>query len=265
MVRVCLLLIVAAAYASGARAADLRDYCPDRPGLGTPACIIDKGHASLEVGLLEWSRSDADGAREDDLVAGDMLLRLGVSQTTEVQLGFTSYGRVRMRDASGKVEKQSHPGDVTLALRHNLRNPDGSGTSVALMPWLTLPVGQQPVGAGDWSAGLTVPASVELSDRVSLELVPQIAAAVNGDGHGRHLAYGGVIGIAAQASEKLAATLEYQIERDNDPEAHSSSQVVGLSFGWMVRDGLQLDAGGNLNLAVPGTAFTLYCGVARRF
>lgn len=251
--------------ASAAHAADLRDYCPDRPGLGTPACIMDKGHASLEVGMLEWSRSDADGVREDDLVAGDMLLRLGVSQTTEVQLGFTSYGRIRVRDATGKVEKESHPGDVTIALRHNLHNPDGSGASIALMRWLTLPVGQQPVGAGDWSAGLTVPASLELSERFSLELVPQIAAAVNGDGNGRHLAYGGVIGIAAQVTKKLGATFEYQIERDNDPEEHSTSHVLGLSFGWMANDGLQLDAGGNLNLAVPGTAFTLYCGFARRF
>ena len=95
--------------ASAAHAADLRDYCPDRPGQGTPACIMDKGHASLEVGMLEWSRSDADGVREDDLVAGDMLLRLGVSQTTEVQLGFTSYGRIRVRDATARWKRNRTP------------------------------------------------------------------------------------------------------------------------------------------------------------
>jgi len=30
---------------AAALAGELRDFCPNRPGLGTPSCIIDKGHA----------------------------------------------------------------------------------------------------------------------------------------------------------------------------------------------------------------------------
>ena len=38
-----LLLLCASA---AARAEDLRDFCVDRPGLDTPACTIDRGHAA---------------------------------------------------------------------------------------------------------------------------------------------------------------------------------------------------------------------------
>ena len=34
---------------------ELREFCADRPGLNTPACTIDPGHAMIEVGLGDWT------------------------------------------------------------------------------------------------------------------------------------------------------------------------------------------------------------------
>ena len=245
--------------------AELRDYCPDRPGIGTPACTIDKGHASFELGLADWTLDRNPAERTDTLILGDMLLRYGLTGDTEVQLGWTSFGRERDHDrVTGIRSSQSRVGDVSVAVRHNLRNPDGSGFSASLMVNATVPVGRQPIGAGDWGGGITAPMSYALDERFSLEFVPEIDAAVDGDGDGRHLAFGSVAGLATKLSEAVTMTAEYQLMRDGDPAGHQTQQLAGLSLGWQPKDDLQLDIGANAGLR-HNPDFEIYFGIARRF
>jgi hypothetical protein len=152
-----------------AQAQDLRPLCPDRPGLGTPACTVDQGHLVAEMGAVDWSLDRADGERNDSWTFGDLLLRYGVSANTEVQLGWTALGAVRVREG-GTVTHSSGIGDTTLAVRQNLAHPDGSGFSVAVMPYATLPTGGQTIGAGDWGAGVILPLSYSLNDTFALTL-----------------------------------------------------------------------------------------------
>jgi len=51
--RYALALPLALLAAAPAMAQDKqRDFCPDRPGLGTPPCTFDPGHGDIEVGLV---------------------------------------------------------------------------------------------------------------------------------------------------------------------------------------------------------------------
>src|SRR3546814_14077858 len=91
-------------------------------------------------------------------------------------------GHVRERDrATGDRTGRTRTGDVTLALRQNLHSPDGSGFSLAILPYATLPLGGDGFGAGDWGAGLVVPVGFELGT-LSLGLLPNVAAAVDAGG-----------------------------------------------------------------------------------
>lgn len=250
---------------SGPAVAELRDYCPDRPGLGTPSCTIDRGHASLEVGLADWTLQRDHAQRSGRLILGDVLIRYGVGEGTEIQLGWTSFGRETDRDRlTSARSRRSGIGDMTIAMRQNLRNPDGSSFSLAVMPFATLPTGRQPIGTGEWAVGLRVPVSYELDDRFSLSLTPEIDAAADEDGDGRHLAYGAVAGISAKLGETIAATAEYQATRDRDPDGHATVQLAGLSVGWQPRDDVQLDVGANAGLRHAADV-ELYFGVSRRF
>jgi hypothetical protein len=258
---VCLALSLPAA-----ASAELRDYCPDRPGLGTPACTIDAGHASAEIGLADWTLDRSRTERNETLLLGDMLLRYGLDDRSEVQIGWTSFGRERDRDRlTGVRSTQSGVGDVTLALRRNLAHPDGSGFAAAVMPFVSLPAGGQAIGAGDWGAGFRVPLSWELADGFGLEFVPEVDAAVDQDRHGRHLAYSFVTGFEAEINDALTATAEVQVVRDRDPAGHETQPVAGLSLAWQPRDDLQLDIGANGGLNHHAPDVELYVGVSRRF
>lgn len=257
-------LVAALAGIGTAEAQDLRPLCPDRPGLGTPACTVDQGHLVAEMGAVDWSLDRADGQRTDSWTFGDILLRYGVTSNTEVQIGWTALGAVRTA-AAGIVSHASGTGDTTLALRHNLSHPDGSGFSLAVMPYATLPTGGQTLGAGDWGAGMIVPLSYSLNDTFSLALTPEVDAAVDGDRHGRHLAYGSAVGLGIALTSSVSSTVEMQAVRDQDPAGHATEALASLSFAWQPWSNLQLDMGAVAGLNHNSPDVELYMGIARRF
>lgn len=246
--------------------AEERDYCPSRPGLGTTPCTISPGKVAVETALADWTRDDDSDEREDTILFGDTQVRFGVTDTLELQAGWTPLGHVRTRDKlAGGVESADRVGDVYLGFKQNLASPDGSGFSAAISSFATLPVGRMPVGAGDWGAGLLVPVTYDLSEALNLQFTPEIDAAVDQDGNGRHLAYSGVVGLGVKISKQLSTTVEVQLLRDRDPADRTTQALAGLSFGYMIGDDLQLDCGANagLNRDTPDGEF--YLGISRRF
>ena len=261
-------MIAATLFAATAASAEdtLRDLCSERPGLDTPACTVDRGHVQIEIGLGGWTLDKQADSRTDTIIAGDISARYGVGDRTEIRLGWTSYGHVRMRDrATGAVDRTSGSGDVTVGLKQNLASPDGSGLAVALLPYATLPAGKAGIGRGDWGAGLLLPISYGLSDQLTLEMTPEVDAAVDGDAHGRHAAYGSAAGLGVKLDAQWSMSIEGQLLRDRDPDGHSTQALGGLYVAYQPKDRLQLDAGAQagLNRATPDVE--LYFGVTRKF
>lgn len=246
--------------------ADDRDYCPTRPGLGTTPCTISPGRVSVETGLADWTREDDGDTRTDTLLIGDTLVRIGLSDSIEAQVGLTPFGHVYDRDrTTGAISRANGVGDALIGLKANLHNPDGNGFSIAAQPFVTLPVGRAPVGAGDWGAGIAVPFTFDLGHSLSLQFTPEVDAAVDEDGNGRHFAASNVFGLGFDVSEKLSGSIEYQIVRDNDPDGHTTQSLASLSFGYMPSDDWQVDIGAVAGLNDASPDVELYTGISHRF
>ena len=254
------------ALAAPAAAQDVRDLCADRPGLGLPACTVDKGHVQLEVGLVDWTRDSQPDARTDTILAADALVRIGVGDTTELRLGWTAYGHERDRDRmTGVADHAARTGDVTVGLKQNLINPDGDKLSIAILPFASLPVGRQPIGAGTWSAGLVAPVDYALNDAVALQFTPEIDAAANQSGQGRHLAYSSTVGLGIELSDTVTSEIEIEATRDRDPSGHATELLAGLSLAFQPAKQIQFDIGLNAGLNHNSPDAELYVGVARKF
>jgi hypothetical protein len=261
-----LALLLVPTIAPGIACAQQRDLCSQRPGLGTPACTVDPGHLLVETGLADWTREHDEDERQDTVLIGATLARLGIGEMTELQLGWTPYGHQRTRDRlDGTVERKGGTGDVTLGLKQNLANPDGHGFSVAVLPSVSLPVGHEPIGAGDWGTSVLVPVTYDLSDAVQLEFTPEVDAAVDDDGHGRHLAYSGVAGVEWDVVESVELVGEVQALRDRDPTGHTTAWLAALSAAWQPSHRLQLDLGAATGLNHDAPDLRVYTGIVALF
>lgn len=262
------IVVILLGIAGAAQAEDLRDLCADRPGKGSPACTIDPDRLQAEVGLADWSHDRNRDSIEDDLLLGDMALRYGLGPSTELRLGWTAYGQVRVKDrATGMVSHDHGSGDVTIGLRQNLHNPDGSGFAIALQPFVTLPTGGHAIGAGTWGAGLVVPISYQLPSNIQLGLTSEIDAAPDEDRHGRHTAYSETLSISVPVTKSITGSAELWAMRDRDPSGHSSQSSFDLAAAWIPKEKgrLQLDAGTYVGLNRQTPDIEAYVGVTEKF
>lgn len=235
------LLAAAPAWAQEAR------FCPNRPDLADTGCTVEPGRVLVELSGIDWQRSDRRGEREDQVVAGDLLARVGIADHAEVQLGWTAYGHVRTRDRAGRVQVESGVGDLRLGVRRNLLNPDGEDLSVALEPFVVLPTGGAAIGDGDWSAGVALPLNYALTEGWTLNFTGQAAGAADEDRSGRHLSLTGILGLTHDLSDAVSLSGEVSIDREDDPDDPRTETVAAASIAWQPRNRLQLDL-----LAVAG-------------
>lgn len=241
--------------AGSVHAEALRDFCADRPGKATPACILDAGHLQVETGL-------ADAALDrghDGYLLGQTELRFGLSRRTELEAAWTPLSLER-----GAGAHRSGVGDLTLGVRSALSDPDGAGPQISWQAFVTAPTATHGQGAGGWEAGARLPLSAELKAGFALGLTPEADARRDGDGHGRHLA----VSAAASISHDFAGAsvaVELWAERDEDPAHHLSRASFDISAAWMVSKALQVDAGANAGLTHATPDLELYVGVSRRF
>jgi hypothetical protein len=246
--------------------ADEPRFCPNRPSLGSSACTTEPGRVQVEVSGVDWQLDDSADTREDTILSGDLLVRIGLGATTEAEIGWTGFGHVRTRDkTTGAVDTVNGVGDVRLALRQNFANPDGKGLSYGVEPFVTLPVGRDPIGQGDWGAGVVVPVTYDLSDKVNVAFTSEADAMPNQNGNGRHLAYSEIVGLGYALSKQWSVVGELSVARDDDPvDAHTEAVAAG-SFAWQPRNGLQLDLLGAVGLNHDAPDFRLVTGGAILF
>lgn len=252
------------ALAFSATAARAQDLCADRPGKGTPACIVNPGAVQIETSLADWSRTDDPGTREDDLLFGDTLVKYGLGKDIELHAAFTAYEHDRTHDAAG-VDVVQGFGDISLGGRWRAFDGGDNGMSVALQPMLSLPIGNKAVSQGTWSITVVAPLDVPLSNRWSLNLSPTIAAAADQDGDGRHLAWGGEAGASYQLSDRLTLGGELWAERNDDPAGHQTQASADLTLAWQPGKNWQLDLSGYAGLTAAAPDVELVGGVTRRF
>ncbi|KRA57569.1 hypothetical protein ASD89_07885 [Caulobacter sp. Root656] len=266
VVGLAVLAWVAAAHAAQAQDAG-RDFCADRPGKGSPPCVLDAGRFQAELGMADGAWSRGGGVSTDDTAFGAVELRLGLTSTLEGQVSWTAHERIRQKDrASGAASTVDGVGDVGLALRWSLRNPAGDGVSVAVQPFVTAPTGTEGIGGDAWQGGVIVPISLPLNAAWSLALSPELDARADADGSGRHAGFGGAVGVG-RSFGPVALGVELWADRDEDPSGHVTSASFDLTARWTPASAkdLQLDASAYVGLNRDTPDLEVAVGLAKRF
>lgn len=261
-----LVPILAAAFPAAGEAqeqAQERPFCVDRPGVNTPPCTLSPGTIMLETSLVDWTLDKAGGEREDTILVADTVVRVGVTESGELQIGLAPFGYNRRRtDQRSIVEDNTGVGDFYLAWRQNLSGEQGP---IAVQAFVTLPIGSDAIGAGTWTAGVLVPMSFDLNDTVSFAATPEIGVQANESGGSGHFYFGSAVGLGFGLSPAIAASAELSAYRDDDPAGGTTQLAAAGSIAWQVAEDQQFDAQISLGLNRATPDLQLLVGLARRF
>jgi hypothetical protein len=255
-----ILLAVFTLNAGAARAQMLRDFCADRPGKATPACILDAGHLQIETALADAVLQRGGGVHEDSVAVASSELRFGLTSRLEAEAAWTPLIVDRTRGAG----ERTGVGDLTLGLRGALTSPDTKGVMVSLQGFVTAPTATHGLGAGGWTGGARLPITVPLGGDVSLGMTPEADVARNAQGGGTHAVLTNVVSLG-RAFGKATLGLEAWGSLDEDPAGHARLASADLTAALALGDDAQLDGGVNFGLTRATPDLEVYVGVSRRF
>ena len=249
---------------SAALAAGEQPICPDRPSKSTGACTVPVGRWQLETGLVDWTHDSADGVTTDFTSIGSSLLKYGISDSADVELGITPVEILRVH-GDGASERATGFGDVLVRVKYHLTR-EGAPIEAAIDPFVKIPTANHQLGNGKVEGGLVIPTDAPLGKSgLTLSFDPELDLLADEDGHGHHAAMIQVLNLGAAVTDKLNVSAEIWGMWNWDPAGTTKQASADGSVAYAVNNDLQLDAGANFGLNRNTPDLELYTGVSVRF
>ena len=183
--------------AAPALAADEPPICTDRPAKANATCTVPAGNFQLESSFAQRSRIESGGAETDIWQVGGSVLKYGLSNRSDLQVGFTPYV-----DIDSRPSHVSGIGDLTIRYKHRLTG-DAAKIQVAVIPFVKLPTAKQGIGNGKAEGGLAVLISIATGSPVTVVLGPEVDLLADSDGDGHHLQLANVVNVSASMAPRL--------------------------------------------------------------
>lgn len=248
--------------------ADLRALCTDRPTKSTGACTVDAGHWQVESDVYNFTTATAGGATTTTQLFTNPTLKLGVTNTLDLEVNIAPYEQVSVHDAAaGTTVTASGAGDLFLRAKWALLGDDGGNLAIALVPYVKLPTAGRVLGNGAVEEGVLAPIVVSLPANWQLTMDPELDVLANQTGAGRHLNAIDLLSFSYPATKTVTLSAELWGDADFDPAGTTTQASFDLGAAWIPAKApnFQLDGGVNLGLTRDTPQAQAYLGVSRRF
>ncbi len=244
----------------------MRDFMPDRPSITNGPYTVDPGHWLLEIGLFEYTRDryNSERLRLDGFASGDTNVRLGITNSAELDLLFTAYNSLLTTDKStGAHTRQSGFSDLTLRSKINFFGNDGGPFAIGLIPSVTFPTGADGLGGRGLSGGVGLPVQFALPADFQLA-IESIIQTIHEPGGGSHFDYPNSISLGRSITKKLSTYIE--LATDISAAPHTSwVGTVDTALVYQPVNNWQLDAGVNIGVTKPASDLLTFIGAAWRY
>lgn len=244
-----------------ASAANKPPICTDRPTKANAVCTVPKGSLQLETSALGWTLTKVGGTKSKTFSVGSSLLKYGLTDRSDVQLGFTPYVRIAN---NGHTDNHSGVGDLTVRYKHRL-SAEASPVQVDFLPFVKIPTAKRGIGNRKLEGGLAVPISFGVGGGVTATLGPELDLLADGDGHGRHPALVNLVNLSAPIAPRLTLIGELWSSLNFDPAGTIEQASADAAVAYAISGSMQLDAGINAGLTSDTPEVELYAGVSLRF
>lgn len=247
--------------------AALREFQPDRPDVTEGPFTVDAGHLQIEAGLTQYA-FDRDGdVRTHTLDLAPATVKLGLTNSIDIEVLFTPFERVVTRDAGGRTSVQGFGDDTEVRLKVNLWGNDCGKTAFALLPFVKVPTAKNGIGGDDGGhaeGGLILPLAIELPAGFDLATMAEFDLTYD---EGRD-DYGVDFVHSVSLGHKLVGELEGYVEYvGTAPRAGGGGYRAEFSTGvdYGLADNWKIDTGGTVGLSGETDDVTVFVGTSVRF
>ena len=257
------LLAPAAAWAQDAGGDD--PICTDRPTKAGGACTVAPGRIQVEADLINGTFQRQHGVTTDTWLAAYPLLKLGLTQSSDVEVQWTPLQWTRVHTDGGPDKTAGGPSDLYLRFKQRFVGDADSDLQIGVIPFLKAPTASHlNSGNGAWEGGAQVPINLKLGKDWQLTLQPELDVNKDEDRDDHHLTTQQVISLARMLPRgwTVSADLWGQWSFERGGTTQSS---FDLSVAKLVGKDLQLDAAVYLGLNRQTPGAVAYLGVSRRF
>lgn len=254
------LTLASPAYAEEAEETPI---CTDRPTKANAVCTVPVGKWQLETSAVGWSRIAAGGAETKVLMLGSSVLKVGLSDRSDLQVGLTPYVRAQVQ-GGGTRSHVSGFGDITVRYKHRLTT-DNKSAEVALIPFVKLPTAEDDIGNGKVEGGIAAPVSISTRGAVTVVLGPELDLLADADGEGHHAAVVNLVNISRPVAPGLTLAGEFWAMTNFDPADSVTLASADAAIAYALSPTVQLDMGANFGLTKRTPDTDLYVGVSLRF
>jgi hypothetical protein len=257
------VLLAAAAAAQAANARAEPPICADRPAKGNAVCTVPAGKVQVETGAIDWSLTKAAGARSELTTLGSSFVKYGLSDGSDLEVGFTPYARLTVRDG-GSRSHVSGFGDVVVRFKHRLTR-DGARVQAGIIPFVKVPTAKSGLGNDKWEGGLAVPVTFALAGAATMTLGPELDVLADADGNGHHLATVQLVNFGLPVADRLSFAAELWTNFNFDPAGTVRQASADAALAYALSNDAQADVGANFGLTRDTADAELYGGVSVRF
>jgi hypothetical protein len=257
--------LTALAFAAPGASAEVAEtpICTDRPTKANAVCTVPVGKWQLESTAVGWSRAETDDAETEVLTLGSSVLKLGLSDRSDLQIGFAPYVHAQGRTGGAK-STASGLGDLTVRYKQRLTGYD-KPVQAGLIPFVKLPTADREIGNGKVEGGLAIPVSFSTGGPLTVVLGPELDLLADSDGHGHHAALVNLVNVGAPIGNGVSLYGELWTMTNFDPADTVTLASADAALTYLVGRRFQLDVGANFGLNGHTADAELYVGMGLRF
>ncbi|ACU03950.1 transporter [Pedobacter heparinus] len=243
-------------------ASQLRDMETDRPDVTESPFTVNAGHFQYETDLFRIVREKSDMSKTSTLLINQANLKIGLTESTALQVGFQSYGEMRQKDlASGKKTHTHGIGDLTVRVKQNLFGNNGGNFALALLPYVKFPTSEYD-SEGRFEYGLILPMQFKLPGEWKLGLQLETDRLKDQDQQAMHTELLQSVTVAHALVKKLDGIAETYYTYDF--KAQQWSNFLNAALQLELAKNVKLDAGFNYGIQHQA-ARHYFLGAACRF
>ncbi|GGI23802.1 hypothetical protein GCM10008119_09480 [Pedobacter mendelii] len=157
----------------------------DRPGITESPITIDAGHLQYESDLFRLERQQSDEALTNTFLFNQSNLKLGLTNSTALQLVVQSYTYQTEKSGDGTIERAQGFGDITLRIKQNLLGNDKGNFAIAVLPYIKFPTSKVEK-ENRYEGGLIIPMALKLPNEWKLGIQMEVDRLQNTEDAGLH-------------------------------------------------------------------------------